>query len=661
MGNCLGGKKVAKVMRVDGQTTEFKIPVDAGEVVKANPGHILVDSEAVKNFGFRAKPLEAEQQLQPKKARLESLMLARSKSASDFSFLKSPENGGGVRLKLRLPKAEVEKLIKQSKHDGGGEVGEKIMRLCMGNNSVAVLNKSSRSRPPAPIPGIIKKDLKSSQCRDGGSSFHHPLFAGGPPGHQPVRVERRPHIRILAALSSRHHHLLSTLFLHRFAVLPDLSSAAAFRYAAAVHSMILCLLSLAMAVGSTLATLHQMPDDGWGWVVCFPADPATLPRGPVFFWGYVCYFSKILEFIDTLLILLGGSRSRRRLSFLHVFHHAGVVVAGYLLLATAQSMLPVAVATNAAVHVLMYAYYFLCALGHRPRWKKLVTDCQIIQFVFGLVMSVMETLLSAVHYWLVDHPVIRQYEWKQGHTLGASPLFVAVTVISYPSITLFLHRFAVLPDLSTAAAFRHVAAVHSMILCLLSLAMAVGCTLATHHQMPSWRWVVCFPVDPATLSSGPVFFWGYICYLSKILEFIDTLLILLGGSRSRRRLSFLHVFHHAGVVVAGYLILSTAQSMLPVALVTNAAVHVLMYAYYFLCALGHRPRWKKLVTDCQIIQFVFGLVMSGLMLYYHFTGSGCSGVRALFYNIAFVALLLTMFLDFHSTSYSSKKRKDHDN
>ncbi|XP_019164772.1 PREDICTED: uncharacterized protein At1g66480 isoform X2 [Ipomoea nil] len=194
-----GGKKVAKVMRVDGQTTEFKIPVDAGEVVKANPGHILVDSEAVKNFGFRAKPLAAEQELQPKRvyflvaeplppqeervvprrvrssgihmsaeARLESLMLARSKSVSDISFMKSPESGGGgVRLKLRLPKAEVEKLIKQSKDGGGGEVAEKIMRLCMGNNNAAVLNKSTRSRPTAPIPGIIKKDLKSSQKRVG--------------------------------------------------------------------------------------------------------------------------------------------------------------------------------------------------------------------------------------------------------------------------------------------------------------------------------------------------------------------------------------------------------------------------------------------------------------------------------------------------------------
>ncbi|XP_019164770.1 PREDICTED: elongation of fatty acids protein 3-like [Ipomoea nil] len=273
----------------------------------------------------------------------------------------------------------------------------------------------------------------------------------------------------------------------------------------------------------------------------------------------------------------------------------------------------------------------------------------------------METLLSTIHYWLVDHPAISQYEWKEGETLGASPLFAAVTAISYLSVTLFLHRFAVLPALSSAA-LRRAAAVHSMILCLLSLSMAVGGTLATLRQMPAihgWRWVVCFPAA-ATLPRGPVFFWAHVSYFSKILEFVDTLLILLSGSRSRR-LSFLHVFHHGGVVVVCYIALSTAQTLIPVALVTNAAVHVLMYAYYFLSALGHRPRWKKLVTNCQIIQFVFGFMISGLMLYYHLTGSGCSGIWAWTFNIVFVALLLTMFLDFHSSNYSSKKRKDHDN
>ncbi|KAH9685821.1 hypothetical protein KPL70_014114 [Citrus sinensis] len=74
-----------------------------------------------------------------------------------------------------------------------------------------------------------------------------------------------------------------------------------------------------------------------------------------------------------------------------------------------------------------------------------------------------------------------------------------------------------------------------------------------------------------------------------------------------------------------YLWLQTKQSLFPIALVTNASVHVIMYGYYLLCVMGLRPKWKRLVTDCQIVQFVFGFVVSVLMLYYHFTGFGCLG------------------------------------
>ncbi|XP_031126659.1 elongation of fatty acids protein 3-like [Ipomoea triloba] len=270
----------------------------------------------------------------------------------------------------------------------------------------------------------------------------------------------------------------------------------------------------------------------------------------------------------------------------------------------------------------------------------------------------MEALFSAVHYWLVEHPSISQYEWKQGHTLGSSPLFLAVTVTAYLAVTLSLHRFAFLPPLSSVA-LRRITAAHNLVLCLLSLAMAVGCSLAVFHQMPNrdWRWAICFPAN-RTPTRGPTFFWAHVFYFSKILEFIDTLLIVLSGSRSRR-LSFLHVYHHAVVVVMCYLWLSTAQTLLPVALVTNASVHVLMYAYYLLCALGHRPRWKRLVTDCQIIQFVFSFLVSGLMLYYHFTGPGCSGILGWCFNAVFNASLLALFLDFHSKNYHAKK-KDHE-
>ncbi|CAH8353311.1 unnamed protein product [Eruca vesicaria subsp. sativa] len=48
--------------------------------------------------------------------------------------------------------------------------------------------------------------------------------------------------------------------------------------------------------------------------ICFPVD--VKPNGPLFFWVQFFYLSKILEFRDTLLIILG--KSIQRLSFLHM-------------------------------------------------------------------------------------------------------------------------------------------------------------------------------------------------------------------------------------------------------------------------------------------------------------------------------------------------------
>lgn len=74
---------------------------------------------------------------------------------------------------------------------------------------------------------------------------------------------------------------------------------------------------------------------------------------------------------------------------------------------------------------------------------------------------------------------------------------------------------------------------------------------------------------------------------------------------------------------------------------------------------GVRPKWKRLVTDCQIVQFVFSFAISGLMLYYHFTGTGCSGIWGWCFNAVFNASLLALFLDFHGKSYANKKAAAH--
>lgn len=210
MGNTLRGKRSAKVMKINGETMKFKTPVYANEVVKDYPGHVVLESEAVKHFGIRAKPLEPQQELKPKrlyflvelpknkfeeqekeprrvrsgihmtaKDRLESLMLSR-RSVSDLSILKpttmiNSDNATATattRLKLRLPKAEVEKLMKESKDEA--DAAARIVDFCMANTNKnnggcgvvggdggAVIQQQAHWK--AADRGVVKTGLKSRE------------------------------------------------------------------------------------------------------------------------------------------------------------------------------------------------------------------------------------------------------------------------------------------------------------------------------------------------------------------------------------------------------------------------------------------------------------------------------------------------------------------
>ncbi|XP_059450309.1 uncharacterized protein At1g66480 [Corylus avellana] len=178
MGNNIGGgRKKAKVMKINGETLKLKTPVRARDVVKEYPGHVLLESDAVKRHGIRAKPLEEEQELKPKKIyfliqlpklpepeeekekvpkrsqsggihmsakeRLECLMLSR-RTVSDLSSLSirsrppapsglvsdrpgTSATAGQLTVKMRLPSAQVAKLMAESRDEA--EVAEKILDL----------------------------------------------------------------------------------------------------------------------------------------------------------------------------------------------------------------------------------------------------------------------------------------------------------------------------------------------------------------------------------------------------------------------------------------------------------------------------------------------------------------------------------------------------
>ncbi|XP_071721778.1 fatty acid elongase 3-like [Rutidosis leptorrhynchoides] len=262
-----------------------------------------------------------------------------------------------------------------------------------------------------------------------------------------------------------------------------------------------------------------------------------------------------------------------------------------------------------------------------------------------------KSIISTAQYWLVKHPKINNFEWIEGETLGATPEFLFSTIVTYLSITFMLYNLH-LPPIKPKF-LKPFSASHNIVLLLMSLTMALGCALSLWEHFPNINYMICFP--KGTPPKGPLFFWAYIFYLSKMVEYIDTILIIVSNS-TKRRLSFLHVYHHTMAVAMCFFSLHTSQSMFSSVLITNSLVHVLMYAYYFCCSIGIRPRWKRLVTDCQLLQFWSSFLIMGVICYSHFTGPGCSGMWGWCFNAFFITSLLVLFLDFHNKNYSSSDK-----
>uniref|UniRef100_H2YG80 Elongation of very long chain fatty acids protein n=1 Tax=Ciona savignyi TaxID=51511 RepID=H2YG80_CIOSA len=82
--------------------------------------------------------------------------------------------------------------------------------------------------------------------------------------------------------------------------------------------------------------------------------------------------------------------------------------------------------------------------------------------------------------------------------------------------------------------------------------------------------------------------WWY--YISKIIELCDTVLFTL--RKRDRQITFLHVYHHSTMPIFLWIItrwLPGGQSCFSISL--NSGVHVIMYSYYGLSAMG--PRVQK--------------------------------------------------------------------
>lgn len=169
--------------------------------------------------------------------------------------------------------------------------------------------------------------------------------------------------------------------------------------------------------------------------------------------------------------------------------------------------------------------------------------------------------------------------------------------------------------------------------------------------------LLCQPVDystnPLAMRMATVCWWFF---FSKVIELSDTLFFIL--RKKNNQLSFLHVYHHATMIFnwwAGIKYVAGGQSFF-IGLV-NSFVHVVMYSYYALAAIGpHMQKylwWKRYLTSLQLVQFMLFLLHTGYNLF-----SDCDfpdGMNLLVFG--YCITLIILFSNFYVQSYLKKKKE----
>ncbi|OAA53686.1 GNS1/SUR4 membrane protein [Cordyceps fumosorosea ARSEF 2679] len=111
-------------------------------------------------------------------------------------------------------------------------------------------------------------------------------------------------------------------------------------------------------------------------------------------------------------------------------------------------------------------------------------------------------------------------------------------------------------------------------------------------------------------------YYGWIFYLSKFYEVLDTFIILAKGKPS----STLQTYHHAGAMLCMWAGMRYMSAPIWVFVQFNSFIHALMYTYYTVTAFSIRvPVFiKRSLTSMQITQFLVGasLAMCHSFVYY---------------------------------------------
>lgn len=153
-------------------------------------------------------------------------------------------------------------------------------------------------------------------------------------------------------------------------------------YLLAAHNFFLCAFSLVLFLGQSYVAYGIFMHRGLYGLYCGTFDDAW--DYPMAQWSIAFYLSKYYELLDTIFLVL----RKRPLTLLHVYHHSIVIPVSWMAVHSQIFMGWITAYNNAGVHVVMYFYFGMYALGYRSSLRKYITSLQLLQFFIDISTSV---------------------------------------------------------------------------------------------------------------------------------------------------------------------------------------------------------------------------------------------------------------------------------
>ncbi|CRK86858.1 CLUMA_CG000683, isoform A [Clunio marinus] len=167
----------------------------------------------------------------------------------------------------------------------------------------------------------------------------------------------------------------------------------------------------------------------------------------------------------------------------------------------------------------------------------------------------------------------------------------------------------------------------------------------------SWR---CQPVDTSTTTFGMREARGcYVYFIAKLTELLDTVFFVL--RKKDNQVSFLHLYHHTVMPMISWGCTKYFPGGHGTFIgVINSFVHIVMYFYYMLAAMGPEFQkylwWKHWITNLQMIQFGMAFLHSAQLLY-----TDCGYPRwSVCFTMPNAIFFYMLFNDFYKKSYKKK-------